>query len=60
MEFNLNDKVAIITGSSKGIGENIAINLVRGSPKEKVNINLDMKLYKDAVSYRDNLFFSKI
>ena len=39
--------------------DNIAINLVRGNPKEKVNTNLDMKLYKDAVSYRDNLFFSK-
>lgn len=39
--------------------DNIAINLVRGSPKEKVNLNLDMGLYEEAVKFRDSLFFSK-
>ena len=39
--------------------DNIAINLVRGDPKEKVNMNLNMKLYQEAVEYRDNLFYSK-
>ena len=39
--------------------DNISINLVRGDPKEKVNLNLDMKLYQEAVSFRDSLFFSK-
>ena len=39
--------------------DNIAINLVRGHPKEKVNVNLDMSLYREAVKFRDNLFYSK-
>ena len=39
--------------------DNISINLVRGDPKEKVNLNLDMKLYKEAVDYRNSLFYSK-
>ncbi len=39
--------------------DNIAINLIRGDPKEKVNMNLNMKLYQEAVEYRDNLFYSK-
>ncbi len=39
--------------------DNITINLVRGDPREKVNINLNMKLYQEAVEYRDNLFYSK-
>jgi len=39
--------------------DNIAINLVRGDPKEKVNLNLDMNLYKEAVAYRNSLFYSK-
>ena len=48
----------------KGIYElakpnNISINLVRGDPREKVNLNLDMKLYQEAVAYRNNLFHSK-
>ena len=53
-----------IKDTLKGIYEiakpdNIAITLVRGDPKEKVNLNLDMKLYKDAVDYRDSLFYTK-
>lgn len=39
--------------------DNITITLVRGNPKEKVNVNLDMKLYKEGVEYRDSLYFSK-
>ena len=39
--------------------DNIAINLVRGDPKEKVNINLNMKLYQEAVAYRNSLFYLK-
>ncbi len=39
--------------------DNITINLVRGDPREKVNINLNMELYQEAVEYRDNLFYSK-
>ena len=39
--------------------DNIAITLVRGDPKEKVNLNLDMKLYKEAVNYRNSLFYSQ-
>ena len=39
--------------------DNITINLVRGDPKEKVNVNLDMRLYQEAVTYRNNLFYSK-
>ena len=39
--------------------ENITIALVRGDPKEKVNQNLDMKLYQEAVELRNNLFYSK-
>ena len=39
--------------------DNITIALVRGSPKEKVNENLDIKLYQEAVQYRDSLFYSK-
>ena len=39
--------------------DNITINLVRGDPKEKVNTNLDLNLYRDAVKYRDELFYNK-
>jgi len=39
--------------------DNITINLVRGDPKEKVNINLDLNLYREAVKYRDELFYDK-
>lgn len=39
--------------------DNISINLVRGDPKQKVNLDLDLKLYKEAVEYRDNLFYEK-
>lgn len=39
--------------------DNITINLVRGDPKEKVNVNLDLNLYREAVNYRDELFYDK-
>jgi len=39
--------------------DNISINLVRGNPKEKVNLDLDLDLYRDAVKYRDTLFYEK-
>ena len=39
--------------------DNISINLVRGDPKEKVNLNLDLELYRDAVKFRDNLYYEK-
>ena len=39
--------------------DNITIALVRGDPKEKVNINLNIKLYQEAVEYRNSLFYSK-
>ena len=39
--------------------DNISINLVRGDPKQKVNLDLDLELYKEAVEYRDNLFYEK-
>ena len=39
--------------------DNITIALVRGDPKEKVNQNLDIKLYQEAVEFRDDLFYSK-
>ena len=53
-----------IIDTLKGIYEiarpdNIAITLVRGDPKEKVNLNLDMKLYREAIEYRNSLFYSK-
>mgnify|MGYP006081965871 CR=1 FL=1 len=53
-----------IIDSIKGIYEltkpdNITIALVRGDPKEKVNLNLDIKLYQEAIKYRDSLFFEK-
>ena len=38
--------------------DNISINLVRGDPKEKVNINLDINLYEDAVKFRDSLYYN--
>ena len=37
--------------------DNIALTLVRGDPKEKVNLNLDMNLYKEAIEYRNKLFY---
>ena len=53
-----------IIDSIKGIYEltkpdNITIALVRGDPKEKVNVNLDIKLYQNAIKYRDSLFYEK-
>lgn len=39
--------------------DNISINLVRGDPKEKVNLDLDINLYQDAVKFRDELYYSK-
>ena len=39
--------------------DNITIALVRGDPKEKVNVNLDIKLYQEAVEYRNSLFYEK-
>ena len=39
--------------------DNISINLIRGNPKEKVNLDLDLSLYKEAVTYRDKLFYQK-
>ena len=39
--------------------DNISINLVRGDPKQKVNLDLDLELYRDAVKYRDDLYYEK-
>ena len=39
--------------------DNISINLVRGDPKQKVNLDLNLELYREAVTYRDNLFYKK-
>ena len=39
--------------------DNITIALVRGDPKEKVNENLNINLYREAVEFRNNLFYSK-
>jgi len=39
--------------------DNITINLVRGDPKEKVNLDLNIKKYQEAVEYRNSLFYSK-
>tara|TARA_A100001011_G_scaffold152249_1_gene160738 strand:- start:1165 stop:2085 length:921 start_codon:yes stop_codon:yes gene_type:complete len=39
--------------------DNISINLVRGDPKQRVNMDLDIELYKEAVKYRDDLFYQK-
>jgi radical SAM protein with 4Fe4S-binding SPASM domain len=39
--------------------DNISINLVRGDAKQKVNLDLDIELYKEAVKYRDDLFYEK-
>ena len=39
--------------------DNISINLVRGDPKQRVNLDLDIELYKDAVKFRDDLFYQK-
>lgn len=38
--------------------DSLFINLVRGSPKEKVNQNLDIQKYRDAVAYRNSLYDS--
>ena len=39
--------------------DNISMALVRGNPKEKVNLNLNMNLYREAIEYRNSLFYSK-
>ena len=39
--------------------DNISINLVRGDPKQKVNLNLDLNLYRESVKIRDDLFYQK-
>ena len=39
--------------------DNITIALVREDPKEKVNQNLNIKLYQEAVEFRNSLFYSK-
>ena len=39
--------------------DNISINLVRGDPKQKVNLDLNLELYRDAVKYRDDLYYEK-
>ena len=39
--------------------DNISINLVRGDPRQKVNLNLDLNLYRESVKFRDNLFYQK-
>ena len=39
--------------------DNISINLVRGDPRQKVNLNLDLNLYREAVKIRDDLFYQK-
>ncbi len=39
--------------------DNISINLVRGNPKQKVNLNLDLNLYRESVKFRDDLFYQK-
>ena len=39
--------------------DNISINLVRGDAKQKVNLDLDIELYKEAVKYRDDLVYEK-
>ena len=57
---NQNEFIDIIKGIHEIIKpDNITINLVRGNPKERVNVNLDMNLYREAVKFRDNLFYSK-
>lgn len=38
--------------------DNITINLVRGNPKEKVNLDLDLNLYREAVKFRNELFYN--
>ena len=40
--------------------DNISINLVRGDPKERVNENLDIDLYKEAVELETNYFMKKL
>lgn len=39
--------------------DNISINLVRGDPRQKVNLNLDLNLYRESVKIRDDLFYQK-
>ena len=39
--------------------DNISINLVRGDPRQKVNLNLDLNLYRESVKFRDDLFYQK-
>ena len=39
--------------------DNISINLVRGDPTQKVNLNLDLNLYRESVKIRDDLFYQK-
>ena len=57
---NQNNFIEIIKGIYEiARPDNITITLVRGNPKEKVNLNLDIKLYHEAVKYRDSLFYSK-
>ena len=36
--------------------DNISINLVRGNPKEKVNEDLNINLYREAVDFRNSLY----
>lgn len=38
--------------------DNITINLIRGNPKEKVNLDLDLNLYREAVKFRNELFYN--
>ena len=37
---------------------NITVNLVRGNPKERVNLDLDIGKYREAIAYRDELYQS--
>lgn len=39
--------------------DNIAINLIRGHPREKINLGLDINKYRQAVEYRNSIYKSK-
>lgn len=59
-ELNQDDFPATVRGLFEELGpDSIAINLVRGDPREKVNRRLDIEKYAAAVRERDRLFFSR-
>jgi len=55
MENNLLDKVAVVTGSGKGIGRGIAYELVKQGAKIVINYNFNSQTAQETVDYIKNI-----